>query len=210
MRRRVLRNILLVAGAALLIAGCQAEPSARRSAAEAEQQRLQNARNEARREMGELRFVVDKSDRELLVYRDGRPVIRQAVSVGRQGYDTPEGSWTLDRVDINPEWNPPDSEWARGEPRRPAGHPENPMGQARLVFNMPYTVHGTDDLQSLGEAASHGSIRVANQHVIALAELLLRAGGAWEGREWFDAMITNRNTEFQIELAHGVPIELRD
>ena len=160
--------------------------------------------------MGELRFIVDKSDRELLVYRDGRPVIRQAVSVGRQGYDMPEGSWTLDRVDINPEWNPPDSEWARGEPRRPAGHPKNPMGQARLVFNMPYTVHGTDDLQSLGEAASHGSIRVANQHVIALAELLLRAGGAWEGREWFDAMITNRNTEFQIELAHGAPIEVRD
>lgn len=200
----------LFVGVAVLLSGCQADTNPAQSPAEAERQRLQTARDEARSEIGELRFIVDKSDRQVIVYRDGAPVIRQAVSVGAPRYETPTGNWTLDRVDINPEWNPPDSDWARGEPRRPPGHPENPMGQARLVFNMPYTIHGTDDLQSLGEEASHGSIRIANQHVIALAELLLRAGGAWDGQEWFDAMVANRNAEFQIELPTHVPIEVRD
>lgn len=55
------------------------------------------------------------------------------------------------------------------------------MGRARLLYNPPYTIHGTDELDSLGKAESHGSIRVANDVAIELAELLLREGGAWQG-----------------------------
>ena len=53
---------------------------------------------------------------------------------------------------------------------QPPGDPDNPMGRARLVYQMPYTIHGTDNLDSLGQAVSHGSIRLANEHVIPLAE----------------------------------------
>ena len=84
------------------------------------------------------------------------------------------------------------------------------MGRARVVFVLPYTIHGTDDLESLGTAASHGSIRVANEHAIPLAELLLRAGGAWQGRTWFEAMVLDPLTEYEIALPYPVPIEVQE
>ncbi len=221
-----MRKLFLLIGAALLAPGCEARQESAQTPAEAEQARLHAQRDQARREAGEIHFIVDKSDRELRVYRagpDGRgdagadgdadvgaPFLRRPVSVGTARYETPAGRWMLDRVDINPEWNPPDSPWARGERQRPPGDPENPMGQARLVFNMPYTIHGTDDLDSLGKAESHGSIRIANPDAVALAELLLRAGGAWDGRPLFDDMVAARTTEFQIDLPHPVAIEVRE
>ena len=132
------------------------------------------------------------------------------VAIGASKWETPTGQWTFDRVDLNPEWVPPDSPWAEGESPEALGDPENPMGRARLVFNMPYTLHGTDDLTSLGKAASHGSIRIANPDVIFLAELLLKAGGAWEGEQWFRSMTQNRARELQVELPYDIPIEVRE
>jgi murein L,D-transpeptidase YcbB/YkuD len=84
------------------------------------------------------------------------------------------------------------------------------MGRARLVYRMPNTVHGTDDLDSLGKAVSHGSIRVANEVALNLAEMLLKAGDAWEGPQWFEQMVQNRTTEYQIELSDDIPIEVQE
>jgi lipoprotein-anchoring transpeptidase ErfK/SrfK len=165
-------------------------------------------RDRARQEMGEVRFVVDKSDRKVRVYRGDQVIRTHDVAIGESEHPTPTGSWRFERVDINPEWIPPDSEWAEDRERKGPGDPDNPMGRARLVFNMPYTIHGTDALDSLGRAASHGSIRVANEVVLELAELLLRAGGAWEGEQWFRNMTENRQTEHQVRLDNPVPIEV--
>jgi lipoprotein-anchoring transpeptidase ErfK/SrfK len=164
----------------------------------------------ARAEAGAIGFIVDKSDRKVRVYRNGRLFREHAVAIGAPAFQTPSGRWAFGRVDLNPEWIPPDRLWAAGEPRRPPGHPQNPMGRARLVFDLPYTIHGTDDLASLGTAASHGSIRVANRDAIPLAELLLRAGGAWRGQPWFDAMVQNRTTEYEIALPYPIDIEVRE
>ena len=146
------------------------------------------ARERTRREVGSIRVVVDRSDRKVRIYRGDEVISTEAVAVGMSKYPTPTGSWKFYRVDLNPEWNPPKSKWAKGRKRAPPGHPENPMGRARLVFNMPYTIHGTDDLESLGKAASHGSVRISNEVVMDLAELLLRAGGSWGGDQWFQRM----------------------
>ena len=210
-----MRTFLTSASAALLlIAGCEActgsEQSPELTPEQARQLALQQTRDHARAEAGEIRFLVDKSDREVRVYRNGELFRVHAVAVGAPGVQTPSGRWAFERVDLNPEWIPPDSPWAAGEPRRPPGDPENPMGRARLVFDLPYTIHGTDDLTSLGTAASHGSIRVANEHAIPLAELLLRAGGAWQGRTWFEAMVLDPLTEYEIALPYPVPIEVQE
>lgn len=176
----------------------------------ARQRELQRMRDQARQETGDIRFVVDKSDREVRVFRGDEQIRSHEVAIGAPEWETPTGEWTFDRVDLNPEWIPPESEWAEDREKKAAGDPENPMGRARLVFNMPYTIHGTDDLDSLGKAISHGSIRVANDNVIPLAELLLKAGGAWEGQDWFRNMTQNRNEEYQIQLPHDIPIEVQE
>ncbi len=174
-----------------------------------EQQRAQ-MRRQALQEMQGLRVVVDISDRKLRVFAGDRQLREHDVAVGSEEWPTPTGNWQFHRVDLNPEWNPPkDEEWAEDRERKAPGDPDNPMGQARLVYRMPNTVHGTDDLNSLGKAVSHGSIRVANEVAIELAEILLKAGDAWEGEQWFRQMVQNRTEEYHINLQTKVPIEVQ-
>ncbi len=133
------------------------------------------------------------------------------VAVGTEKWPTPTGEWQIHLVDINPEWIPPkEEEWAEEEEAKAPGDPENPMGKARLVYRMPNTVHGTDDLNSLGKASSHGSIRVANEVVVQLAEMLLKAGGSWDGPQWYQQMLQNSGKEFQVKLQNPVPIKVQD
>jgi lipoprotein-anchoring transpeptidase ErfK/SrfK len=175
-----------------------------------EQQRAQ-AREAARRELENLRFEVDISDRKIRAFSGDRLIGAHDVAVGTKEWPTPTGSWSFHRVDLNPEWVPPKSEkWAKDEKTAAPGSPENPMGRARLVYRMPNTVHGTDDLNSLGKASSHGSIRVANEVVLQLAQTLLKAGGAWEGQKWFQQMAQNRTEEYQIGLKDKIPIKVQE
>ncbi|HEV2080806.1 MAG TPA: L,D-transpeptidase [Allosphingosinicella sp.] len=190
----------------------EAEARARQLAlqAGAEQQRAQ-ARQQARQELQNIRFEVDISDRKLRVFQGDQVKATHDVAVGTKKWPTPTGSWEFHRVDINPEWNPPKSEeWAKDEKQQAPGSPDNPMGRARLVYRMPNTVHGTDDLNSLGKASSHGSIRVANEVVLQLAEMLLKAGGSWEGQQWFQKMTQNRTEEYQVKLDQRIPIKVQE
>lgn len=180
------------------------------AAAQANETERARLRDQARGEIRDLRFVVDISDRELRQFSGDRLVQTHPVAVGSKEWPTPAGSWEFHRVDLNPEWVPPNEEWASKETRKAPGHPENPMGRARLVYRMPNTVHGTDDLDSLGKAVSHGSIRVANDVALNLAEILLKAGGAWEGPQWFRQMTENRSTEYQVDLADRIPITVQE
>ena len=190
----------------------EAQERARQLALQAgtEQQRAQ-ARQQARQQMQNLRFEVDISDRKIRMFQGDQLKATHDVAVGTSEWRTPTGSWEFHRVDLNPEWVPPKSEEsAKDETRKAPGAADNPMGKARLVYRMPNTVHGTDDLNSLGKASSHGSIRVANDVVVQLAEVLLKAGGAWEGPRWFQQMTQSRNEEFQIPLEQRIPIKVQE
>ena len=156
----------------------------------------------------ELQFTIDRSQRKLYVHRGSRLIRIHDVAVGMRAYATPLGSWAFHQVDINPDWTPPDSDWARRSSYTPPGHPDNPMGRVRMIFKRPYTIHGTDALESLGQAASHGSVRIANAVAIELAELLLKEGGSWHGRLWFQAMLANPRQMYEIPLEKRIPIRI--
>lgn len=193
----------------------QADPEAQARARElaarlGNQQQVAQMRQQARSEMQNLRLVVDQSERKLYIYRGDQQVRTHDVAVGTEENPTPTGQFSFHRVDLNPRWVPPNSDWAEDREPQPPGAPDNPMGRARLVYKMPYTIHGTDNLDSLGKAVSHGSIRLANENVVQLAEMLLKAGNSWNGEQWFQQMTQNRNEEFQIPLEENVPLEIRE
>ena len=190
----------------------QAQARARELAAKlANQQQLAQMRQQGRTEVGDLRIVVDQSDRKVYLYKGDQQVRSHDVAVGTEKNPTPIGEFSFHRVDLNPRWVPPNSDWAEGRETKAPGDPENPMGRARLVYKMPYTIHGTDDLNSLGKAVSHGSIRLANEHVVSLAEMMLKAGGSWQGQDWFREMTQKKRTEeFQIPLDQNVPLTIRE
>jgi lipoprotein-anchoring transpeptidase ErfK/SrfK len=160
---------------------------------------------------GALRFEIVKSARELHVYRGEERVATHAVAIGEEPeHATPTGEFRITRVDWNPDWTPPDSEWAADEEPREPGDPENPMGRARLVFQEPYTIHGTDDTASLGRAASHGSVRVANEVVMELARLVMEAGGAGRSEAWYAEARGTPDEMRQVSIPEPVPLRIRD
>jgi lipoprotein-anchoring transpeptidase ErfK/SrfK len=188
----------------------QAQARARELAARlGNQQQREEMRRQGRSENEKLRLVVDQSDRKVYIYRGDEEVRSHDVAVGTKDNPTPIGEFAFRRIDLNPRWVPPDSDWAEDRETKAPGDPENPMGRARLVYK-PYTIHGTDNLDSLGKAVSHGSIRLANENVIPLAELLLKAGNSWQGEDWFREMTENRDEEFQIPLDENVPLTIRE
>lgn len=193
----------------------QASPEAQARARElaarlANEQQAAQMRQQARKEMENLRLVVDQSERKLYIYKGDQLVRTHDVAVGTEKNPTPIGEFSFHRVDLNPRWVPPNSEWAEDREPKAPGAPDNPMGRARLVYKMPYTIHGTDNLDSLGKAVSHGSIRLANENVIPLAEMLLKAGNSWHGQEWFQQMTQNQKEEYQIPLDQNVPLKIRE
>lgn len=70
---------------------------------------------------------------------------------------------------INPSWTPT-PEMLQKNPRLPAwvpgGHPMNPLGDRALYLgSSAYRIHGTDAPWTIGQAVSHGCIRMLNQDV---------------------------------------------
>jgi len=73
---------------------------------------------------------------------------------------------------VNPSWTPT-AEMRRENPDLPAhvpgGHPQNPLGVRAIYLGKSlYRIHGTDAPWSVGQAVSHGCIRMYNQDVADL------------------------------------------
>lgn len=157
-----------------------------------------------------IKLVVDLSDRELYVIQGGEVERTYSVAVGKPEHPTPRGEFRIRRIIWNPRWVPPDAAWARGKKARAPGDPQNPMGRVKMFFKEPdYYVHGTHAEDSLGQAESHGCIRMRNGDVIELAKLVMQNGG--ENREpgWFRRVI-NRVTHTQdVRLSDPVRFEVR-
>jgi L,D-transpeptidase ErfK/SrfK len=75
----------------------------------------------------------------------------------------------------NPTWyNPALDSWGAGLPAVVPGGPGNPMGTRALYITAPglIRIHGTTSPESIGRYASHGCIRMHNEQVEQLYELV--------------------------------------
>lgn len=172
---------------------------------------IQGARQAADCPYADLRMEVVVSDRTLDVYDGDRAVASHPVAVGQPGHETPRGSYEMTVVTWNPDWIPPDSDWAEGRERKAPGEAGNPMGRAKILWSAPYyTVHGTEAEHSLGEAASHGSIRVSNPVVMALAELVMECGGAARPGAWYRDVKASPSDMREVPIPDPIPFAVRD
>ena len=155
-----------------------------------------------------MRLEVDINARKLYVYKGTERVETHPVAVGSKEWPTQTGEWNVKQVVFNPEWVPPDESWAEErEPRKP-GDPKNPLGHAQLVYDAPRSIHGTNVPSSIGKPVSHGSIRMANEEIVALAREVLAAGGAPKDDAWIKAAQTNRTEKQIVDLPRPVPIKV--
>ena len=126
-----------------------------------------------------IKLVVSLSERELRVIESGKTVITYGVAVGRKSHPTPTGSFRTGDIVWNPSWTPPPTGWAANKKYQPPGAAANPMQAVKIYFQAPYYyIHGTNNPDSIGEAASHGCIRMVPEDAAALARRIERAGGS--------------------------------
>jgi lipoprotein-anchoring transpeptidase ErfK/SrfK len=158
----------------------------------------------------DLSVIVDLSDRKLYLMSGDEVVKDYLVSVGDEGYDTPSGTFRIQRMIWNPSWTPPPSAWARDKKPEPPGSPGNPMGRVKMFFREPdYYIHGTGHAASLGQAWSHGCIRMRNIDVVELARILMINAGAQRGQDWYQETIANATTSREVTLPRPVPVRVR-
>jgi len=125
-----------------------------------------------------MEIVVNIPAGRLDVFEGGERVRSFPVSVGTAGHATPTGEAAIRRMVWNPAWTPPDADWARNEKPKGPGW-GNPMGRVKMHLFGDYYVHGTpaSNERHLGRPASHGCIRMRNQDVMELAQMVLAADG---------------------------------
>ena len=156
----------------------------------------------------DMRLEVNIAARELYVYRGGERVATHPVAVGSSEWPTPTGEWTIGQVIWNPRWIPPEEEWAEDEETKEPGDPENPLGRAQLVYRAPNSIHGTNEPESLGQAVSHGSIRVSNEVAMELARQVMEAGGAGRDEAWYQRARQNTSERQEVAIPNPVPIRV--
>jgi L,D-transpeptidase catalytic domain len=106
---------------------------------------------------------VDKSTQQMAVAVDGAQRYVWPVSTGRPGYDTPSGTFKVNRMDADHY----SQEWDNA-----------PMPHTMFFDMQGHAVHGFFDVKHLGLAVSHGCVRLSPDNATILFQLVKAEGMA--------------------------------
>jgi uncharacterized protein YgiM (DUF1202 family) len=150
---------------------------------------------------------VNKSTNTLYLYKDGTLEKTYRVATGRTKELTPEGTFTM-VVKINkPGWK-----------NIPGGDPKNPLGDKWMGISVnedngrTYGIHGTNQPESIGSHASSGCVRMKNEDVNELYNIVpegtpvwIHSGkstGKWAGDPSFAVQPTSGELKVTVNLAN--------
>lgn len=99
-------------------------------------------------------ITVNRSAHVLTLFSDGKPIRYYPVAIGKMLTPTPPGVYQIINKALNP---------------------GGPFGARWLGLNIPgggYGIHGTNNPASIGKNVSHGCIRMYNENVIELFNMV--------------------------------------
>ncbi len=115
-------------------------------------------------------LVVDLSDRQVHLYRGIERSRSYNIAIGQDGWETPVGRFQITDLQVNPHWEHPIT-----KQDIPPG-PDNPLGTRWIAFwsdgKGVVGFHGTFDTDLIGQAVSHGCIRMRNEDVEEMYDFL--------------------------------------
>jgi lipoprotein-anchoring transpeptidase ErfK/SrfK len=114
-------------------------------------------------------LTLDRATFTLRLWKHLKLAKAYTVAVGQEGLETPEGLYHIEEKQENPSWHVPNSAWAgdlAGQVIPPG--PEDPIKARWLAIFEGAGIHGTEETESLGSAASHGCVRMSIPDVIEL------------------------------------------
>ncbi len=107
---------------------------------------------------------VNLSQRRVTAFRGDRKLKSYPIGIGRAGWETPTGTYRVRQAIERPSWKNPFT----GDVI-PGGDPDNPLGNYWIGF---WTngkewsgFHGTPNRASVGQAVSHGCLRMFNEDI---------------------------------------------
>jgi lipoprotein-anchoring transpeptidase ErfK/SrfK len=104
---------------------------------------------------------IDKTTQEMTVFVDGVQQYTWPVSTGMRGYSTPSGTYTASSM--NEIWY--SKQWDNA-----------PMPHAIFFTKQGHAIHGTLEEKRLGNAASHGCVRISRENAKTLFTLVKATG----------------------------------
>ena len=111
------------------------------------------------------RLIVNIPARKIALVQGGKVLKVYSVAVGKKSTPSPTGIFHIASHVVNPTYT------HEGKVVRPG--PGNPVGTRWMSLGYKgYGLHGTNHPESIGHAASHGCIRMRNQDVEELFELV--------------------------------------
>ncbi len=134
-----------------------------------------------------LHLVLDRQTRQLMVMKDGRMLHRYPAAVGTDGWETPAGTHRVLEKVAKPVWQHP------GNGSQVGQGPKNPLGSRWIGFHRNCTpkenawdgerylsvngctvagFHGTPHRWTVGRAVSHGCVRLYEENVQEVFELV--------------------------------------
>ncbi|MGG6268128.1 L,D-transpeptidase [Leptolyngbya sp. AN03gr2] len=116
----------------------------------------------------QIRLVVRPKARRVFVYEGNVIIANYAIAVGKKGWETPPGEYQVFSKEVNPVFK----NFRTGKIIQPG--PNNPLGVRWIGFwtdgKTQLGFHGTNEPELIGQAVSHGCIRMRNKDVVALFE----------------------------------------
>lgn len=113
-----------------------------------------------------IRLELRLGERRVYVFKGDEMIANYPVAIGRSGWETPTGEFVVRDMIENPGWE----NFRTGEIVPPGG--DNPLGVRWISFWTDGVneigFHGTPYEELIGQAVSHGCVRMRNQDVVAL------------------------------------------
>jgi lipoprotein-anchoring transpeptidase ErfK/SrfK len=116
--------------------------------------------------MEQARVVVRLGKRQVSVYKGEQLVKSYPIAIGKTGWETPTGEFQIVLLEEHPTFK----SFKSGRIIPPG--PDNPLGARWVGFwsdgKTQLGFHGTNEPELIGQAVSHGCIRMHNKDVTAL------------------------------------------
>jgi lipoprotein-anchoring transpeptidase ErfK/SrfK len=120
-------------------------------------------------------LVLRQDQHRLYLYQYGQRTHEWLVATGTGGFPTPTGQFEVADKRYLPTWvNPSPDGWGKDMPAEIGPGSNNPLGVRALNWSRVDGIlfHGTSNVASLGRDSSHGCVRLSNQDVSQLYDLV--------------------------------------
>lgn len=122
-------------------------------------------------EKPEREIIIELSNFRLYLYQEGVKILDYPIAIGAPATPTPVGATKIVNRVYFPTYYP--REWGKKGLTPIAPGPDNPVGTRWLGLSWPnYGIHGTNNPASIGKAVSDGCIRMFNEDVEELFEMI--------------------------------------